>query len=618
MSARPEPKKPAATTTPVPQRPHTGVPGNPVKGGAARPSKGASVDIEPGQLFAGRYRIEKQVGRGGMGAVYLAEQEPLARKVAIKVLHGTADETIVARFQREARLIAQLQHPHIVGLIDFGEDDGRLFLVMEYIDGEPLTNILKREAPLPPRRACEIALQIAEALAVAHDMHVVHRDVKPDNAMVIKTAGGQDFVKMLDFGVAKIKREGDAQNTIETKAGLIVGSLRYISPEQVESGDITPATDLYSFGCILYEMLTGRRVFEYPSPADCAIAHLTEKPKPPTIDKRPLVGPMVDFVMRCLEKKQGKRPADAREALKVLMACREDPARLVGEAPPQEEHTVAVVAGGLDKAQGARTMEVQPAQAPTQTPPSRQVPRPSTDTSMGAGGMPDLQLRRPSGAHRFDIVGGASGALEGHTSTSYEGVRLLAKQPAHGAKNRWWLWFMLALVIGGAAVAAVFIAMANKGTDVQAGPGNPIELEGATATAEPPGETPGKTSTSDVTGASSATVVGGDDVTVGQDGSGDAAAANDAQVEVAADGTGAATPDLELTKGTRLITEPTGADVLRDRKPICKTPCLLQWSIDEKPPLVRLTLPGHIDIDLQLVRGDHGSEQRFQLRKSGP
>ncbi len=613
MSARPEPKKPAATTTPVPQRPHTGVP---VKGGAARPAKASSVDIEPGQLFAGRYRIEKQVGRGGMGAVYLAEQEPLARKVAIKVLHGTADETIVARFQREARLIAQLQHPHIVGLIDFGEDDGRLFLVMEYIDGEPLTNVLKREAPLPPRRACEIALQIAEALAVAHDMHVVHRDVKPDNAMVIKTAGGQDFVKMLDFGVAKIKREGDAQNTIETKAGLIVGSLRYISPEQVESGDITPATDLYSFGCILYEMLTGRRVFEYPSPADCAIAHLTEKPKPMTVDKQPLVGPMVDFVMRCLEKKQGKRPVDAREALKVLMACRDDPARIVGEASPQEEHTVAVVAGGLDKAQGARTMEVQPAQMPAQTPASRPVPRPATETSMGAGGMPDLQLRRPSGAHRFDIVGGASGALEGHTSTNYEGVRLLARQPAHGAKNRWWLWFLLALVLGGGAVAAVFIAMAKEGEPPGSGTPDPIGREGAAPVPDPPGEAPVKATTADTTTPAVATsedAVNGQD---GQNGAPSGAAATDTH-GAATDVTAAALPDLELAKGTRIVTEPSGADVLRDKKQICKTPCMLPWSIDEKPPLVRLTLPGHIDIDLQLVRGDHGSEQRFQLRKSG-
>jgi len=575
----------------------------PVKGGAARQS---SVDFEPGQLFAGRYRIEKQVGRGGMGAVYLAEQEPLARKVAIKVLHGTADATIVARFQREARLIAQLQHPHIVSLIDFGEDDGRLFLALEYIDGEPLTNTLKREAPFPPRRACEIALQIAEALAVAHDINVVHRDVKPDNAMVIKTAGGQDFVKMLDFGVAKIKRESDAQNTIETKAGLIVGSLRYISPEQVESGDVTPATDMYSFGCILYEMLTGRRVFEYPSPADCAIAHLTEKPKPPTVDKRPLAGPIVDFVMRCLEKKQGKRPANAREALKVLLACREDPAWVV-EAGPGEEQTVAAVAGGLHTSQGAYTIEVQPTAPPT----SRTVPRPSTETAPGSNGMPDLQLRRPTGAHRFDIIGGASGALEGHTSTSYEGVRLQARQASSRSKSRWWLWFVLALVLGGAAVAAVFIATTNR--EEVAPPQASTQKAVATVGHESQNNAPQNVASTDATTptaldvAAVGTTAGVTDVATGD--------------SLAADATGGdatATADLELTKGTRLITEPPGAEVLRDRTLVCKTPCLFPWSIAEKPPLVRLALPGHIDIDLQLVRGDHGSEQRFQLRKSTP
>ena len=284
---------------------------------AVTPTHGAGGDLAVGQLFAGRYRIERQVGKGGMGAVYLAVQEPLARMVAIKVLHGTADATTVARFQREARLIAQLQHPHIVGLIDFGEDHGRLYLVMEYIDGEPLTSALEREAPFEPKRVVDIALQIAEALAVAHDTQVVHRDVKPDNIMVLPTAGGGDFIKMLDFGVAKIRREGEAQNTVETKAGLIVGSLRYISPEQVENGEITSRTDMYSYGCVIYEMLAGRRVFDYASPADCAIAHITETPKPPEVDGQTLAGPLVDFLMRCLDTKPLSRSSDALGVLAV-------------------------------------------------------------------------------------------------------------------------------------------------------------------------------------------------------------------------------------------------------------------------------------------------------------
>lgn len=511
-----------------------------------------------------------------MGAVYLAEQEPLQRKVAIKVLHGTADETTVARFQREARLIAQLQHPHIVGLIDFGEDDGRLFLVMEFIDGEPLTALLKREAPLPPKRACEIALQVAEALSVAHDIQVVHRDVKPDNVMILKTAAGQDFVKMLDFGVAKIKREGDQQNTIETKAGLIVGSLRYISPEQVESGDISPRTDIYSFGCILYEMLTGRRVFDYPSPADCAIAHLTEKPKAPMVGGQPLTGPLVDLVMRCLEKKPGKRPADAREALKILMACRADPAQVQVPVEPDEDQTVHAVVGGLSTAQGAATVEVSAIQ-----PTSRPVPRPATDTGQRA--MPDIQLRRPTGSHEF-----TSGMGDGATSTYVKGVRLEVPR-----RSRVWLWVVLGLVLVGGGIAAALVLMQGSGPN----PETTAPLETATRTTS--GDTVADASTETSALAAADVAVAQADVAV-------------AEVEVEP-------KDVAVAiDGTHIITNPVGAEVRREKVVVCKTPCTLPWRIDEKPPLVRLTLQGHIDIDLQLVRGDHGTEQRFELRPSAP
>lgn len=556
----------------------------PVKGGAAKGS--ASIDLAPGDLFAGRYRIDRQVGRGGMGAVYLAEQEPLSRKVAIKVLHGTADETTVARFQREARLIAQLQHPHIVGLIDFGEDDGRLYLVMEYIDGEALTALLKREAPLPPKRACEIALQVAEALAVAHDIQVVHRDVKPDNVMIIKTAAGQDFVKMLDFGVAKIKREGDQQNTIETKAGLIVGSLRYISPEQVESGDITTRTDIYSFGCILYEMLTGKRVFEYPSPADCAIAHLTEKPKAPTIEGRALTGPLVDLVMRCLEKKPGKRPEHARELLKILMACREDPAKL---APPKgavaahdedQELTVHAVAGGLASAQHAPTVAL-PAVRPEDL--AKLDARPTSDTGQRA--RPDVELRRPTGSHAF-----AAGAGDGPTSTHVRGVQLELPK-----KSRPWLWVVLGLVLVGGGVAAFFLTQTHGGTTSETlGVGHAVEPDAAREAAAPDTSI-GAVAEADVGVAE----VGGEVVT-------DIA---DVAAEVVA---------AIAIEGTRIITNPEGAELTRDKAVVCTTPCTVPWRIDEKPPLVRLTLKGHIDIDLQLVRGDHGTEQRFELRPTAP
>lgn len=546
------------------------------------------MEIEPGELFAGRYRIEKQVGRGGMGAVYLAEQEPLERRVAIKVLHGTADETTTARFQREARLIAQLQHPHIVGLIDFGEDDGRLFLVMEYIDGDSLTNVLKREAPLTPSRTCEIAIQIAEALSVAHDTQVVHRDVKPDNVMVLKTAAGGDFVKMLDFGVAKIKREENAQNTIETKAGLIVGSLRYISPEQVESGEITPRTDVYSFGCILYEMLTGRRVFDHPSPADCAIAHLTEKPRPPSVGNKALVGPLADLTMRCLEKQPAKRPADAREVLRHLMACRGEPAKLEGPLEVDEDKTVADVPGGLEAVMAEATRHEEVAPRP---PISRAVPRPATSTVEYA--MPDVQLRRPTGSHGFAV-----GAGDGPTSTHVHPAYPERVAPAGG--GRLWLWLLLALGLGGAAFGIVWWVQQGAGSSA-AGSTVAVTAAGSDAQADVAASPPNEPA--DSASAKEDAALGSPD--------GAADVALDVAHEIA--------PEVApVIPGTRVVTEPEGAELSRDKKVLCKTPCTVEWRIDEKPPLLRLTLPGHIDIDLQLVRGDHGTEQRFELRPSKP
>jgi len=568
--------------------------------------KGTGAELAIGMLFADRYRITKQVGKGGMGAVYLASQEPLSRMVAIKVLHGTADEVTVARFQREARLIAQLQHPHIVGLIDFGEDNNRLYLVMEFIDGESLTSLLQREAPFDPKRVVDVALQIAEALAVAHDMQVVHRDIKPDNIMVLATAGGQDFIKMLDFGVAKIKRDGAQANTVETKAGLIVGSLRYISPEQVENGEITTRTDIYSYGCVLFEMLAGRRVFDYPSPADCAIAHITEQPKPPEVRGVTLQGPLVDFIMRCLEKKSPGRPANAREAIIALQGCREMPVR---NYPSGGAPTLQHASGGLDAAQlastfssvpgsttrGVRPVPVTAGPAPRQTAPSQAAAEPRRLDSQ-------IRPARPSGTHAFEIVGANEGS---NTATHLQGVRLTQRSsevdfPAQGAKSRWWLWLLVAIAAVGAGFALV-MALRGNGTaapkatlPVEAGADVAVAVAQADAAAAP---APDTTVAPDVAAEVAATVV--PDVAAEAP---DAAGSSDAAA-------------IDKTGGAYVTTEPTGATVLRDKKKLCMTPCLISWKPEESPPIVRISLKGYIDIDLQFVNGDRGTDQHLELRK---
>jgi len=277
------------------------------------------TELAVGHELGGRFRITRAIGKGGMGLVYLADDARAGRAVALKTVPSGADAMLEARFRLEAQLIAKLRHPNIVELVDFGEADGLLYLAMEFIDGEPLTQLLEREGALGTERAIAIALQLAEALVVAHALGVVHRDIKPDNIMIKRTADGRDVVKVLDFGVAKLKKvTSDLNVAIQTTAGSIVGSLRYITPEQVDNEEVTPRTDMYLFGCVLYELLTGRRVFDHKVPSDCAIAHLVEVPKPPVVPGVTLPRALVDFVMRCLAKKPSARPADARAAVTAL------------------------------------------------------------------------------------------------------------------------------------------------------------------------------------------------------------------------------------------------------------------------------------------------------------
>ncbi|MCC6621417.1 MAG: protein kinase [Deltaproteobacteria bacterium] len=626
QTARPAtaPRNPAATPAAAPRATPTATPApaavtpapaaqGPAFGGAAAPSRGpASVEVPPGTLFANKYRIEKQLGKGGMGAVYLANQELLSRRVAIKLLHMSSDEVTAARFQREARVIAQCQHPNIVNLIDFGEDDGRLYLVMEYIDGRSLTDLMKAEAPFNARRVCDIGVQIAEALATAHDISVIHRDLKPDNIMVSSTAGRRDYVKILDFGVAKIKRDpGEGQaNTVETKAGLIVGSLRYISPEQVESREITTRTDMYSFGCVLYEMLAGRRVFDYPSPADCAIAHLTEQPKPPVVNGVELEGPLVDFIMQCLEKKPERRPTNGRVAAQVLNACREQP--LKAPPPPAELPTLALAeSGGMAALQAARTL---PASLPPLTQSeSRPSPRPSTAASQPAAPArpptaptprpptgPDLQLRpgRPSAAEGFAIVGASDVA---HTSTHLDGVRLLPRAPVPPVRKKSfaWLWILIALLVAGGVTALFAIQpWANKSAGAGTSPPTTREAQADAGASETSAE-PATTVAAGADAAPSPTADPAADAAAPEE----AVAAADAEPEVAAP-----------LAGVEIVSVPDLADVTLAGKVVGKTPYTVEWGADAPPPIVRISRKGYVDVDLQLVKSDRGTQRRIELR----
>ncbi|MCC7538762.1 MAG: protein kinase [Deltaproteobacteria bacterium] len=236
-------------------------------GVAVRAVPSPSVDDEQEQLprmLAGRYRLEQLIARGGMGRVYLGTQLPLGRRVAVKVLRVAVDEELGRRFFLEASICAKLQHRHIVTVHDYGEtDSGELFMVMEYLDGEPLSAITARNR-LAPLRVIDIMLQVARALRAAHREGTVHRDLKPGNIMLLRDAEhGEDLVKVVDFGLVKVFQPS-AEHRPEsdlTRAGSLLGSPRYMAPEQILGETVDARTDVYSFGVVLFTLLAGRAPF---------------------------------------------------------------------------------------------------------------------------------------------------------------------------------------------------------------------------------------------------------------------------------------------------------------------------------------------------------------------
>ncbi|PIE15888.1 MAG: hypothetical protein CSA66_08090 [Proteobacteria bacterium] len=289
-----------------------------------------------GTLFQDRYRIDAVLGSGGVASVYQATQVRVGRRVALKVINIelASDLDVVARFQRQGRAIASLIHPNIVQVFDFGQtEDGQLYMAMELVDGKSLADLIRDQAPLNASRVLHIGAQLFDALAQAHEHGVIHRNLKPDNILVTESGRHRDVVKIVDFGVATIVSEPTSESLV-TARGAILGSPKYMAPEQARGKGVTGHADLYAVGGILYELLSGRAVFDEPCPADYLVAHAVKMPTPPAIDGRELLGPLVDVILECLDKKPWNRPDGAARALEALEACRLTPLLEAGEAPP--------------------------------------------------------------------------------------------------------------------------------------------------------------------------------------------------------------------------------------------------------------------------------------------
>lgn len=265
-------------------------------------------DARIGLTIAGRYQIEAAIGEGGMATVYSARHKLVDRACAVKVMNSALakNEVIRERFRREAKAAQKLAHPNIIEIFDQGElPDGSLFLVMELLDGVTLADVVMR-GKMPLERVLPIAIQIARALARAHDLEVIHRDLKPENVFLAEFDTQKDFVKLLDFGIAR-----SMQDSRLTGAGEVFGTPQYMAPERITSIDAGPSADLYALGVMLYEMLSGRLPFEAPDVATFFVKHLKEKPVPLRAKDRSLPEELDRLVSEMLAKDPKDRPVDA-------------------------------------------------------------------------------------------------------------------------------------------------------------------------------------------------------------------------------------------------------------------------------------------------------------------
>jgi serine/threonine protein kinase/cytochrome c-type biogenesis protein CcmH/NrfG len=324
--------------TVVLQAPTVAVPTVPV----AAPSGGGMI----GRTIANRFRIEKKLGEGGMGAVYKAEHVKMNRPCAIKILSDSAlnDPEALPRFNREAQMSSRIDHPNAVTIYDYGEsEDGLVYLAMEFVEGETLTKVLERDGRFPLERALRVARQIGAALDAAHALGIVHRDLKPDNIMLARR-GDAEVVKVLDFGIAKLAESEDKRMDL-TQAGLIIGTPFYMSPEQVGGEKLDPRSDIYSFALIVYEMLTGGLPFSGQNTQAVMISRLTTTPRSLRMIN-PDIPPAVDAaVMHALERERDVRTPTAGKFVEEFEAAIGGRGPDLGRAPtsPHAKPDTAVV-----------------------------------------------------------------------------------------------------------------------------------------------------------------------------------------------------------------------------------------------------------------------------------
>ena len=383
------------------------------------------TDMPEGTIVDARYKIVGRLGTGGMADVFLAEDQQLGRKLALKLLHSrfAEDAGFVERFRREAQAAAGLQHPNVVGVYDRGAYDGTYYIAMEYVPGRTLKQLVTEEGPLDPVRAIDLVCEILKAVRFAHRRGVIHRDLKPHNVIVDES----DHAKVTDFGIAR------AGASDMTETGSILGTAQYLSPEQAQGLAVSPSSDLYSVGVILYELLTGRVPFDAEAAVTVAIKHVSEAPVAPRT-LNPMIPPELEQItLWALNKNPVDRPADAEEFLRTLKHAR---AAITSGAVTERTAALSGIPAGVPVA-GVGSRAAQSLQS------NEFADAPTVLVPGGDGRGPVEEPPPPTGSRRRDL----------------------------------WLWLgLLALLIAAAAAAAVFLLTAPNQTGVPAVVGNQVRV----------------------------------------------------------------------------------------------------------------------------------------------
>jgi eukaryotic-like serine/threonine-protein kinase len=345
-------------------------------------------DVPLGEVIDGRYRVLSRLGSGGMADVYLAEDQQLGRKVAVKLLHRrfAEDPGFVERFRREAQAAAGLQHPNVVGVYDRGDFDDTYYIAMEHLNGRSLKQLIREEAPLDPIRAIDITLQILKAARFAHRHGVIHRDLKPHNVIVDESG----HVKVTDFGIAR------AGASDMTETGSIMGTAQYLSPEQAQGHAVSETSDLYSVGVILYELLTARVPFDAESAVTIALKHVSEAPTAPTLLNPAIPRPLEEVVMWTLNKNPADRPRNADELIAALEGAR---AAILAGQSGERTAAMAAVGGGVPLAQAGLAAPAGVSGGAT-IPPAPVVPLPLPFDGDGGSTVAGREPEEPDGERR--------------------------------------------------------------------------------------------------------------------------------------------------------------------------------------------------------------------------